>query len=187
MSSRMSRDIGLPDIDGHEVCRRLRAAQCWTPVLILSARDEIVDRVRGLDGGADDYMTKPFSFQELLARLRSLVRRGGVERDPIVRVGDLAVDPAAHTVHRGSTDVQLTPREFALLWYFVRHAGEALTRHQLLEHVWDFAFDGDSNVVDVYVGYLRAKVDRPFGRSSLETIRGIGYRLRAERDDAFPH
>jgi two-component system OmpR family response regulator len=177
-------DVGLPDIDGFEVCRRLRAAERWPPLLMLTARDHVADRVRGLDEGADDYLVKPFAFEELFARLRSLVRRGPRERPPVLRVGDLVLDPAAHAVRRGSRSIELTPKEFALLQYFMRHAGEALTRARLLEHVWDFAFDGDPNVVDVYIGYLRDKIDRPFGRRSIETIRGVGYRLRAESPDA---
>jgi two-component system OmpR family response regulator len=170
-------DIKLPDLDGFEVCRRLRAAERWSPLLMLTARDGVTDRVAGLDSGADDYLVKPFAFEELFARLRSLVRRGPRERPAVLRAGDLELDPAAHTVRRGSTAIGLTPREFALLHYLLDHSGEALSRRRLIEHVWDFAFDGDPNVVDVYVGYLRDKVDRPFGRSSIETVRGIGYRL----------
>jgi two-component system OmpR family response regulator len=175
-------DIGLPDIDGFEVCRRLRAADRWSPLLMLTARDHVADRVLGLDAGADDYLVKPFAFEELLARLRSLVRRGPRERPAIIQVGDLVLDPAAHSVRRGSNPVELTPREFALLQYLMEHPGEALTRSRLLEHVWDFAFDGDPNIVDVYIGYLRDKVDRPFRRRSIETVRGVGYRLRREPD-----
>jgi len=174
-------DVMLPDIDGFEVCRQLRRAGRWSPILMLTARDDIADRVRGLDVGADDYLTKPFAFQELFARLRSLVRRAPQERSPILTVDDLAMDPAEHSVRRGTVDVKLTGKEFALLHYFMRHPGEALTRSRLLEHVWDFAFDGDPNIVDVYVGYLRDKIDRPFKRTSLETVRGVGYRLRKER------
>ncbi len=177
-------DVVLPDIDGFEVCLRLRRADRWAPLLMLTARDDISDRVRGLDAGADDYLTKPFAFEELFARVRSLVRRGPHERSPVLEVGDLALDPAEHSVRRGSEPVQLTPKEFALLQYFMQHPGEALSRTRLLEHVWDFAWDGDPNLVDVYVGYLRQKIDRPFGRSSLETIRGIGFRLRNEIADA---
>ncbi len=173
-------DVVLPDIDGFEVCRRLRSERSWAPILMLTARDDVSDRVRGLDAGADDYLTKPFAFEELFARVRSLVRRGPGERPPILTVGDLVLDPAEHSVRRGSTPVNLTPKEFALLHYLLQHPGEALTRSRLLEHVWDFAFDGDPNIVDVYVGYLRDKIDRPFGRVSLETIRGVGYRLRSE-------
>jgi two-component system, OmpR family, response regulator len=179
-------DVVLPDIDGFEVCRRLRHAERWTPLLMLTARDNVDDRVRGLDSGADDYLTKPFAFEELFARLRSLVRRGPGERAPTVRVGDLVLDPAAHTVTCGATPVDVTPKEFALLHYLMAHPGETLTRTHLLEHVWDFAFDGDTNIVDVYIGYLRAKFDRPFGRHSIETVRGVGYRLRDEPGDAGP-
>ncbi len=170
-------DVLLPDIDGFEVCRRLRQAERWAPILMLTARDDVADRVRGLDAGADDYLTKPFAFEELLARLRSLVRRGPGERPAVIRVDDIELDPAAHTIRRGDVPIDLTKKEFALLQYLMAHQGEALSRERLLEHVWDFAFDGDPNVVDVYVGYVRAKIDRPFGRHSIETIRGIGYRF----------
>ena len=179
-------DVVLPDIDGFEVCRRLRGANCSAPLLMLTARDSVTDRVRGLDAGADDYLTKPFAFEELFARMRSLVRRGPRERAPVLEVGDLALDPAEHTVRRGPDGIRLTPKEFALLQYFMLRPGEALTRPQLLEHVWDYAFDGDPNIVDVYVGYLRDKIDRPFRRETIETVRGIGYRLRSEPDDAHP-
>jgi two-component system OmpR family response regulator len=179
-------DVVLPDIDGFEVCRRLRRAGRWAPLLMLTARDDVSDRVRGLDAGADDYLTKPFAFEELFARVRSLVRRGPHERLPLLVIGDLVLDPAEHSVRRGNQPVSLTPREFALLHYFMQHPGDALTRARLLEHVWDFAFDGDPNIVDVYVGYLREKIDRPFGRASLETVRGVGYRLRNEAPDAAP-
>ena len=179
-------DVVLPDIDGFEVCRRLRRSDRWAPLLMLTARDDLSDRVRGLDAGADDYLTKPFAFEELFARMRSLVRRGPRERPAIVKIGDLVLDPAEHLVRRGSSELNLTPKEFALLHYFMRHPGEALPRSELLEHVWDFAFDGDPNIVDVYVGYLRDKIDRPFGRVSLETVRGVGYRLRNEAVDAPP-
>lgn len=177
-------DVMLPDIDGFEVCRQLRKADRWAPLLMLTARDDVPDRVRGLDVGADDYLTKPFAFEELFARLRSLVRRAPRGRPPVLEVGDLALDPADHSVRRGKQMVTLTRKEFALLHYFMQHPGEALSRSRLLEHVWDFAFDGDPNIVDVYVGYLREKIDRPFGRTSLETVRGVGYRLRNEYSDA---
>ena len=173
-------DVMLPGIDGFEVCRQLRAKGRWAPVLMLTARDDVRDRVEGLDAGADDYLVKPFSVSELLARVRALVRRGAGERPAELSVGDLRLDPATRRVHRGSVEVDLTPKEFALLELFMRHPGEVLSRTRILEHVLDFAFGGDSNVVDVYVRYLREKVDRPFGRSSLETVRGSGYRLRAE-------
>jgi len=173
-------DVMLPDVDGFEVCRRLRAADRWAPILMLTARDGVQDRVAGLDAGADDYLTKPFSFDELLARVRALLRRGPSERPPVLTVGDLVLDPATRRVSRGEQDIDLTPKEFGLLDLFLRHPGEALSRTRILEHVWDFAYDGDSNVVDVYVRYLREKVDRPFGRRSIETVRGVGYRLREE-------
>jgi two-component system OmpR family response regulator len=170
-------DVVLPDADGFEVCRRLRASNCWSPVLMLTARDAVIDRVRGLDSGADDYLTKPFAFAELLARLRSLIRRGPSERPTVLVVGDLELDPGSHRVARAGTPVELTPREFELLEYLMRNPGTVRTRQQILDHVWDFAFAGDPNVVDVYVGYLRAKVDRPFGSHTIETVRGVGYRV----------
>jgi two-component system OmpR family response regulator len=170
-------DVSLPDIDGFAVCERLRASGQWVPVLMLTARDSIEDRVRGLDGGADDYLTKPFAFAEVVARLRSLFRRGAEPRPPVLAVGDLTLDPATRQVRRGGEVVDLTAKEFSLLEYFVRHPGEVLSRSTLIEHVWDFAFNGDPNVVNVYVGYLRDKIDRPFGCASLETVRGMGYRL----------
>jgi two-component system OmpR family response regulator len=179
-------DVMLPEPDGFEVCRLLRAANRWAPVLMLTARDAVSDRVIGLDAGADDYLTKPFSFSELLARMRALVRRGPSERPTVLTVGDLTLDPAARRVRRGGTTIDLTPKEFALMELFLRHPGEVLTRTRIIEHVWDFAYDGDSNVVDVYVRYLRQKVDLPFGRRSIETVRGTGYRLREEADHATP-
>jgi two-component system OmpR family response regulator len=182
-------DVMLPDVDGFEVCRKLREAGRWSPVLMLTAKDAVVDRVAGLDTGADDYLTKPFSFAEALARLRALIRRGTPERPAVLRIGDLTLDPAGRRVARDGTPIDLTAKEFALLEYFMRHPGEVLSRTRLIEHVWDFAFEGDSNVVDVYVRYLRDKVDRPFGRSSIETVRGAGYRLREEPGDepSDPH
>jgi two-component system, OmpR family, response regulator len=174
-------DVMLGDIDGFEVCRRLRDRQRWMPVLMLTARDAVEDRVRGLDVGADDYLTKPFAFVELLARLRALGRGRRPERPVVLRVGDLSLDPARHEVRRGSTPIPLTAREFGLLECLMRHPGEVLGRTRLLELVWDFAFDGDPHVVTVYVGYLREKIDAPFGRSTLRTVRGAGYQLR---DDA---
>jgi len=175
-------DVMLPGLTGFETCRRLRNEGVWTPVLMLTARDGVHDRVAGLDAGADDYLTKPFSFAELLARLRALVRRGGVERPTEVCVGSLRLDPAARRAWRGEHELSLSPKEFALLETFMRRPGQVLTRVQLLEHAWDFAYENRSNVVDVYVRYLRDKIDRPFGASSLETVRGVGYRLR--EDDA---
>ncbi len=177
-------DVMLPDVDGFEVCRRLRAGDRWAPILMLTARDGVQERVAGLDAGADDYLTKPFSFDELFARVRALLRRGPSERPPVLAVGDLLLDPATRRVRRGEQEVDLTPKEFGLLELFLRHPGEALSRTTILEHVWDFAYEGDSNVVDVYVRYLRKKVDRPFGRRSIETVRGVGYRLREEPDAA---
>jgi two-component system, OmpR family, response regulator len=175
-------DLLLPDVDGFQVCRRIRAAGQWAPVLMLTARDAVHDRVNGLDAGADDYLTKPFEFLELLARVRALLRRGAHERPAVLAVDDLTLDPAGKVVHRGGETLALTPKEFSLLEYFMRHPGEVLTRTRLIEHVWDFAFEGDSNVVEVYVRYLREKIDRPFGRESIETVRGVGYRLRADGD-----
>jgi two-component system OmpR family response regulator len=168
--------------DGFDVCRRLRDQGCWSPVLMVTARDAVEDRVRGLDVGADDYLPKPFSFDELLARIRALVRRGATERPAALTVGDLSLDPAAHVVRRGEDPIDLTPTEFALLECLMRHEGRALTRAELLEHVWDFAYEGDPQIVNVYVRTLREKIDRPFGRDSVETVRGIGYRMR----DAHP-
>ena len=171
-------DIMLPGVDGLEVCRRLRAAGVWTPILLLTARGGVGDRVAGLDGGADDYLTKPFSFAELLARLRALVRRGAVERPVELRVGDLRLDPATKQVARGDTDITLSAREFAILEAFMRHPGQILSRFALLEQVWDYDYENRSNVVDSYVRFLRRKIDKPFGTDSIETIRGSGYRLR---------
>jgi two-component system OmpR family response regulator len=172
-------DVMLPGLDGFEVCRRLRAAGVWSPVLMLTARDAVEDRVAGLDSGADDYLVKPFAFAELLARLRALVRRGDSERPSILRVGDLRLDPATRDVRRGSIEISLSAKEFALLEVFMRRPGEVLSRLHLLEHAWDFAYENRSNIVDVYVRRLRAKIDVPFARHSLETIRGAGYRLRS--------
>jgi two-component system OmpR family response regulator len=171
-------DIVLGDLDGFEVCRQLREHSRWAPVLMLTGRDAVADRVHGLDAGADDYLTKPFAFPELVARLRALLRRPRGARPVVLQVGDLTLDPATREVRRAGTPVTLTAREFALLEYFMRHAGQVLGRRQLIEHVWDFSFDGDPHVLTVYIGYLRDKIDGPFGRASLETVRGIGYRLR---------
>ncbi len=173
-------DVMLPGINGFDACRRLREEGVWAPVLMLTARDGVDDRVAGLDGGADDYLTKPFSFAELLARLRALVRRGPVERPTVLTVGDLHLDPAARRVWRGDTDITLSAKEFALLETFMRRPGQMLDRYLLLEHAWDYDYENRSNVVDVYVRYLREKVDRPFGVESIETVRGAGYRLRAD-------
>lgn len=173
-------DVMLPRLSGYETCRTLRNAGVWAPVLMLTARDAVEDRVAGLDAGADDYLTKPFSFAELLARLRALARRGGVERPAELEVGDLRLDPAGRRTWRGNQEIQLSPKEFALLEAFMRRPGQVLSRLQLLEHAWDFAYENRSNVIDVYVRYLREKVDRPFGANSIETVRGVGYRLRAD-------
>jgi two-component system OmpR family response regulator len=175
-------DVVLDDgVDGFEVCRRLRAAGRWAPVLVLTARDAVEDRIRGLDAGADDYLTKPFAFAELLARLRALMRRGAGERPAVLVVGDLRLDPATRQVHRGDRRIEVTAKEYALLEYLMRHQDHVLSRADLIEHVWDFTFDGDPHVVSVYIGYLREKVDRPFGRRSLETVRGMGYRIRDDQ------
>lgn len=173
-------DVMLPGINGFETCRRLRSDGVWSPVLMLTARDAVEDRVSGLDTGADDYLTKPFSFAELLARLRALVRRGPVERPTVLKVGDLHLDPASRRVWRGKTDISLSTKEHALLETFMRRPGQVLDRFQLLEHAWDYEYENRSNVVDVYVRYLREKIDRPFGVESIETVRGAGYRLRAD-------
>jgi two-component system, OmpR family, response regulator len=172
-------DVMLPGVDGFEVCRQLRSERIATPVLMLTARHEVSDRVRGLDSGADDYLLKPFSFVELLARLRALLRRGEAARPPVLRSGDLVLDQAARRAWRGGVELALSAREVALLELFLRHPGETLTRTRIRADLWDSAFDGDSNIVDQYVSYLRRKVDRPFGREDIETVRGIGYRLHA--------
>jgi two-component system, OmpR family, response regulator len=171
-------DVMLPGYDGVEVCRRLRGLGRWAPVLMLTARGELAARVRGLDSGADDYLAKPFSFDELFARLRALIRRGAPERPALMQCGDLRLDPASRRVWRGDAELVLSPKEFALLELFLRHPGQVLTRTRILEHVWDYSYQGVSNVVDQYVGYLRRKIDRPFGLTQLETVRGVGYRLR---------
>ena len=175
-------DLGLPKKDGLSVLEQWRRAERKMPVIILTARDRWSDKVAGMDAGADDYLAKPFSFAELLARLRALVRRGGAERPTELVVSSLRLDPASRRAWRGQTEISLSPKEFALLEAFMRRPGQVLSRLQLLEHAWDFAYENRSNVVDVYVRYLREKVDRPFGRATLETVRGVGYRLR--EDDA---
>lgn len=173
-------DLMLPGVNGIEVCRQLRESGVWSPVLMLTARDAVEDRVAGLDAGADDYLPKPFSLAELLARLRSLARRGARERPAVLEAAGLRLDPATRRVWRGDSEIELSAKEFALLEAFMRRPGEVLSRLQLLEHAWDMAYENRSNVVDVYVRYLREKVDRPFGVESLETVRGAGYRLRAD-------
>jgi two-component system, OmpR family, response regulator len=172
-------DVMIPAPDGFEVVRQLRGSDRWAPVLMLTARDEVVDRVAGLDAGADDYLTKPFALGELAARVRALTRRALPTRPSVLRVDDLTLDQATHIVRRGHQEIALSPKEFSLLLELMRHRGQALTRAHLIGHVWDFAFDPGSNVVDVYIGYLREKVDRPFGMHSIETVRGVGYRIGA--------
>jgi two-component system, OmpR family, response regulator len=173
-------DVMLPGLDGFATCRQLRELGVWAPVLMLTARDAVGDRVSGLDAGADDYLLKPFSFAELLARLRALVRRAPAERPTLLEAGDLRLDPAARRVWRGETELELSAKEFALLELLLRRRGEALSRGQLLEGAWELGFQSRSNLVDVYVRYLRDKIDRPFGRHSIETVRGVGYRLRKD-------
>jgi len=170
-------DIMLPGMHGYEVLKKLRALQIWTPVLMLTAKDGEHDQVDAFDLGADDYLTKPFSFVVLLARLRALIRRGAPERPVAMEAGDLLLDPTTHRVSRAGQDITLTPKEFALLQFFLQNSGTAMTKSHILDHVWDPAFGGDVNVVEVYVRYLRLKIDVPFGRQSIETIRGVGYRL----------
>jgi two-component system, OmpR family, response regulator len=173
-------DVMLPGQNGLEVCRSLRESGVWSPILMLTARDGVEDRVSGLDSGADDYLSKPFSFAELLARLRALTRRGPSERPAVLEVGTLRLDPATRQAWRGEAEVDLSAKEFALLETFMRNPGDVLTRLDLLEHAWDYGYENRSNVVDVYVRYLRAKIDRPFGVDSIETLRGVGYRLRRD-------
>ena len=173
-------DVMLPGRNGLEVCRSLRESGVWSPILMLTARDGVDDKVSGLDSGADDYLSKPFSFAELLARLRALTRRGPSERPAVLEVGTLRLDPATRQAWRGEAEVDLSAKEFALLETFMRNAGDVLTRLDLLEHAWDYGYENRSNVVDVYVRYLRAKIDRPFGLDSIETVRGVGYRLRRD-------
>jgi two-component system, OmpR family, response regulator len=173
-------DVVMPDVDGFETCRRMRADGVWVPIIMLTARDAVEDRVRGLDTGADDYLTKPFSLAELLARLRALARRGVVERPPEIEVGGLRLDPATRKAWRGGEEIALSAREFALLEAFMRRPGQVLSQSQLLDAAWDLGYHHRSNVVEVYVRYLREKIDRPFGVVSLETVRGMGYRLRKD-------
>jgi two-component system OmpR family response regulator len=173
-------DVMLPGIDGFETCRRLREDGVWAPIIMLTARDAIEDRIQGLDRGADDYLVKPFSLGELLARLRALARRGPVEHPPVLQAGNLRLDPATRQVCRAEHEIHLSAKEFALLETFMRRPGEVLSQFQLLEHAWDYDYENRSNVVEVYVRYLREKIDRPFGAKSLETVRGAGYRLRKD-------
>jgi two-component system OmpR family response regulator len=173
-------DVILPGVDGFATCRRLREDGVWAPVLMLTARGAIEDRVAGLDGGADDYLTKPFSFAELLARLRALIRRGQSERPSIIEVGDLRLDPATRQVWRGDTEIALSAKEFAVLEAFMRRPGHVLSRLQLLEQAWEYDYEHRSNVIEVYIRYLRRKIDQPFGVTSIETVRGAGYRMRKD-------
>jgi two-component system OmpR family response regulator len=173
-------DIMLPGLNGYEVCRKLRAGGVWTPVLMLTAKDGEFDQADALDLGADDYLTKPFSFVVLVARLRALIRRGGPQRPAVLTAGDLSLDPARQVATRAGEPIALTPREFAVLHYLMRHRGDVVTRTQILQGVWDAHYEGDSNVVEVYIGYLRRKIDQPYGRATIETIRGAGYRLAAD-------
>jgi DNA-binding response OmpR family regulator len=170
-------DIMLPGVNGYELCAELRSAGNWTPILMLTAKGAADDEARALDGGADDFLSKPFSYVVLVARLRALLRRGGRARPAVLTAGDLRLDPAEHQVWRGETPVALTPRQFSLLEFLMRRAGEVLPKSTILEHVWDFAFEGDPNIVEVYVRQLRQRIDEPFERASLQTIRLAGYRL----------
>ncbi|MFL6154921.1 MAG: response regulator transcription factor [Marmoricola sp.] len=174
-------DIMLPVMNGYKVCEALRAEENWTPILMLTAKDGDWDQVEALDTGADDYVTKPFSFVVLLARLRSLLRRGVTERPTVLRCGDLTLDPATKVVARGSTEISLTARELSLLEFLMRRGGDVVTKTEILNNVWDYAFEGDPNIIEVYVGRLRRKVDKPFGRDDIETLRGSGYRLRSSQ------
>jgi DNA-binding response OmpR family regulator len=173
-------DILLPGMNGYRVCAELRAAGVWTPILMLTAKDGEFDEAEALDTGADDFVTKPFSYVALVARIRALIRRGAPERPAVLAAGDLRLDPAEHRAWRGEVEVPLTSRERALLEYLLRRVGEVCSKTEILDHVWDGSFDGDLNIVEVYVGHLRAKIDRPFGRRSIETLRGAGYRLAAD-------
>ena len=175
-------DIMLPGMNGYVVCRTLRDEENWTPVLMLTAKDGEWDQVEGLDTGADDYLTKPFSFAVLLARLRALIRRGAGARPATLTVGDLTLDPASRQVRRGDVVIEVTTREFAVLEFLMRRAGDVVSKSEILDGVWDFAFEGDPNIVEVYIGHLRSKIDRPFGRDSIRTIRGAGYRIGVDGD-----
>jgi DNA-binding response OmpR family regulator len=173
-------DVMLPGLSGYEVCRRLRRREVWTPILMLTAKDGEYDQADALDLGADDYLTKPFSFVVLIARLRALVRRGAPARPAVLAAGDLTVDPARRRVARGGQQIKVTAREFALLEFLIRNRGDVVSKTAIIENVWDANFDGDSNIIEVYIGYLRKKIDQPFGRSALQTERGMGYRLAAD-------
>ena len=173
-------DVMLPGLSGYRVCERLRQEQNWVPILILSAKDGEYDQADGLNIGADDYLTKPFSYVVLVARLRALLRRGPTRRPAVLRAGDLRLDPARRQVFRGDAEIELTPREFALLEYLIRRPDEVISKSELLEHVWDAYDSTDLNAVEVYVGYLRRKIDAPFERTALQTVRGVGYRLAGD-------
>ena len=173
-------DVMMPGMSGYRVCQSMRAEEIWTPVLFLTAKDGEWDEVEGFETGADDWLTKPFSYPVLVARLRSLVRRGATARPATFSAGNLVLDPAARTVHRGDTEIELTAREFAVLEFLMRHPAEVVTKLEVLDNVWDDAFDGDPNIVEVYIGRLRRKVDRPFGRDGIQTLRGAGYRMAAD-------
>lgn len=172
-------DVMLPGRDGYELCSRLREAGNWAPILMLTAKNGVNDEAQALDTGADDFLAKPFAYVVLVARLRALLRRGRDARPVVLEAGDLRLDPAAHEVRRGEQRVELTPRQFSLLEFFMRRPGEVLSKRTILEHVWDFAYDGDPNIVEVYVRQLRTRIDEPFGRTALQTVRGAGYRLDA--------
>lgn len=172
-------DVMMPGMSGYRVCQALRADDVWTPVLFLTAKDGEWDEVEGLDTGGDDWLTKPFSYPVLVARLRALVRRGGRERPVVLEAGDLRLDPAARRVFRGDTEISLTARELTVLDFLLRRRGEVVTKREVIANVWGDDFDGDANIVEVYVGHLRSKIDRPFGRAAIETVRGAGYRLAA--------
>jgi DNA-binding response OmpR family regulator len=170
-------DVMLPGMNGYRICSTLRREGNWLPILMLTAKDGELDEAEALDTGADDFLSKPFSYVVLVARIRALMRRGARERPAVLSVGDLVLDPTGHRCSRGGTEIELSLREFSLLEFMMRRAGEVLSKSEILEHVWDLAFDGDPNIIEVYVGYLRRKIDQPFGRSSIQTVRGSGYRL----------
>ena len=170
-------DIMLPGMNGYKVCQALREDKIWTPILMLTAKDGTWDEIEALDTGADDYVTKPFSFQLLLARVRALLRRGATERPVVLQAGDLSLDPSSKSVCRGGQDLALTAREFTVLEYLMRNKGAVMSKRDILDHVWNYDFEGDPNIVEVYVRRLRTKVDHPFGRCAVETVRGSGYRL----------
>ncbi|HEY8199816.1 MAG TPA: response regulator transcription factor [Actinomycetota bacterium] len=170
-------DIMLPGINGYQICATLRDEKNWTPIIMLTAKDGELDEAEALDTGADDYLTKPFSFVVLLARLRALLRRGAPKRPAVLRIGDLQLDPSRRRVWRGDVEVELTPREMALLEFLMRHEGAVVSKREIIDHVWDYDFEGDPNIVEVYVRHLRNKLDRPFGRCTIQTVRGAGYRL----------